>query len=152
MKPVAATTIRRVKSTVSVTREQRIQAPRADVWAMIADPNMQERLDPRCRAVSATGDWRSVGSEFILAVRGVRLRYVVVEADAAVRWVANVQRGGKQVAIQRGELSGDGADTLLRWTVTISAGPLTRRLAARSCERELPRWLAAVEREVRANV
>jgi uncharacterized protein YndB with AHSA1/START domain len=137
-----------VKNSVSVTRERRIPSNPARVWEIIADPNMQERVDRRCRVESATGDWRSEGSEFVLVVRGVRMRYVVAEAVPGVRWVANVDRGGKPAAVQCGELRGDDAGTVLRWTVTVGAGALTRRLAERSCERELPRWLASVEREV----
>ena len=144
--------IRTVKSTVSVTREQRISATPADVWAIVADPSMQERLDPRCRVESVTGDWWRAGAEFIVIVRGVRLRYVVTEAVPGFRWTANVGRGGKHTAVQSGELIGDGPGTLLRWTVGVSAGPLMRRLVERTCERELPHWLAAVEREVLARV
>lgn len=149
---IVKATIRGVRSTVSVTREQRIAASRADVWKVIADPCVQARLDSRCRLESATGDWRAAGSEFVLIVRGNRLRYVVVEADAGIEWVAKVDRRGQPVAIQRGELVEDRMGTLVRWTVTVSAGRLMRPLAKRSCERELPRWLAAVEREVLANV
>lgn len=113
---------------------------------------MQERLEPRCRVESATGDWRAAGSEFTLNVRGVRLRYAVTQAEPGVRWAASVDRAGKQAGAQGGELIAHGTGTLLRWTVTISAGPLVRRLAKRSCERELSRWLSAVEREALASV
>lgn len=137
---------------MSVTREQRISAAPLVVWAIVADPTMQERLDPRCRVESATGDWRAAGSEFILNVRGVRLRYVVTQAEPGIRWAASVDRAGKRAGAQGGELAADGTDTLLRWTVNISAGPLVRRLAKRACERELPKWLGAVEREALASV
>lgn len=142
---------RPVKNSVSVTCVQRIAATPAEVWAVVADPHMQERLEPRCRLESTTGDWRTAGSEFTLAVRGVRLRYVVVEADPGVCWVAQVERSGKRAAIQTGELSAGEAGMMLCWTVTVSVGPLMRWLAQRSCERELLRWLAAVERETLAN-
>jgi carbon monoxide dehydrogenase subunit G len=145
-----ATTIRKVKRAVTVTREQYISADTAHVWAIVADPNMQERLDPRCRLEFASGDWRSAGSEFVLSVRGVRVRYVVSEAERGLRWSAIVDRGGRQAGVQRAELSERGAGTLLRWSVTMPLGPLVRGLAKRSCERELPRWLAAVEREALA--
>lgn len=139
-----------MKDSVSVTRERSIAAPAADIWRVVADPTIQERLSPRCRLESATGDWRLVNSEFTLKVRGARLRYVVIEADPGARWVAQVEHGKKKVGAQIGELSADQTGTLLRWTVTSSAGPLMRRVARRSCERELPRWLAQVEREVLA--
>jgi len=134
----------------SVAREQRIAAFPDDVWAVVADPSMQPRLDPRCTLESTTGDWGNVGTEFVLVMRGVRLRYMVAESVLGVRWVAEVDRRGKRAAVQQGELSTDGTTTLLRWTVTAWAGPLTRRLAERACESELPRWLTAVEREVLA--
>jgi carbon monoxide dehydrogenase subunit G len=141
-----------MKSTLSVTCEQRIPATAAVVWDVVADPDMHERLDSRCRLVSATGDWRRAGSEFVLAVRGVRLRYVVAEADPGLRWVGKVDRGGNHAGVQCGEFDSNGTETLLRWTVSVATGPLTRRLVKRSCERELLRWLAAVEREALASV
>lgn len=137
---------------MSVTRQQRIAATPAVVWEVVADPSMQERLDRRCHLESTSGDWRSVGSEFVLVARGARLRYVVSDAEPGVRWTATVERAGRQAGVQSGELSADGPGTLLRWTVTLSVGPLLRRLAERSCERELSRWLAAVEREALAGV
>lgn len=66
--------------------------------------------------------------------------------------MASVYRAGKRAGVQGGELAADGTGTLLRWTVNISAGPLVRRLAKRTCERELPKWLGAVEREALASV
>jgi hypothetical protein len=141
-----------MKNSVSVTREQRILADPGSSqqpafgWSSLT--RICKSVWTRCRIESAVGDWRAQGSEFVLVVRGVRMRYVVAEAIPGVRWVANVDRGGKSAAVQCGELRGDDGGTVLRWTVTVAAGALTRRLAERSCERELPRWLAAVEREV----
>lgn len=145
--PPAAATLRTVQRSLVVTRERVIEVNPAVVWAVVADPRSQERLDARSRRESATGDWRSAGSQFVLAVRGIRWRYVVSRAEPGVRWTADVERGGRPAGVQDGELTGTGTGTLLRWTVTMSVGPFMRRLAQRSCERELPRWLAAVERE-----
>jgi len=136
-----------VKSEASVTQQLRIRAGQAAVWDVIADPSMQERLDPRSRVDSASGDWKCAGSEFTLVVRGSRVRYVVVQAEPGFRWVSRVEHSGKQIAVQRAELTTSGADTLLHWTVTVSLGSVQRWLWKWSCKREMPRWLAAVERE-----
>ena len=133
-----------------MTREVRIGADPVAVWSVIADPSMQERLDPRCRVDSALGDWRVAGSEFTIVVRRARLRYLVIQAEPGFRWLTRVEHNGKQVAVQRGELTTSEADTLLSWTVTVSVSRLQRWLWERSCKREMPRWLAAVERETLA--
>lgn len=109
---------------------------------------MYERLDPRCHLVSTTGNG-DVGSEYVLNVRAglvqARLRYVVRETVPETRWVAQIDRAGKDAGIQDAELVPETAGTLLRWTVTLPTGRLTRRLVAASCERELDKWLAAVD-------
>jgi carbon monoxide dehydrogenase subunit G len=142
------TRLRAVKSTVSVTQERRIAATPVAVWYVIATPEMHERLDPRCHLESTTGNG-DVGSEYILNVRvglaRARLRYVVREAIPETRWVAEIDRAGKDAGVQRAELTPETAGTLLRWTVTLPTGRLTRRLVTASCERELDKWLAAVD-------
>jgi hypothetical protein len=139
-----------VQSEASVTQELRVRADPAAVWSVIADPSMHERLDPRSRIDSTSGDWRCAGSEFILMTRGSRVRYLVVQAEPGLRWMARAEHNGKQLAVLRAELTTSGADALLRWTVTVSLGRVRRWLWKRSCERDMPRWLAAVEGETLA--
>jgi carbon monoxide dehydrogenase subunit G len=143
-----------VNSKVSVTRERHIPATPDAIWSVISTPEMHERLDSRCHLESATGDG-GAGSEYVLVVRAglikTRLRYVVRESVPERRWIAEVDRGGSAAGVQHADLSRDEAGTLLRWNVTLSAGRLTRHLVTRSCERELERWLAAVDREALAH-
>jgi len=142
-----------VKSTVSVTQERRIAATPAAVWYVISTPQMHERLDPRCRLESTTGNGDG-GSEFVLNIRAglarARLRYLIREAIPETRWVAEVYRAGKDAGVQRAELRPETAGTVLRWTVTLPTGRLTRRLVTASCERELDKWLAAVDHHSRS--
>ena len=139
---------------VSVTRERRISATPDAVWHVISTPEMHERLDARCRLESTTGDG-GVGSEYNLVVRAglarARLRYVVTEAIPDVRWAAEIGRGGNAVGLQQAELVGDEAGTLLRWTVAVPTRRWTRSLVASSCERELEKWLGAVDHEAVAH-
>ena len=143
-----------MKSKVFVTRERRISATPDAVWHVISTPEMHERLDTRCRLESTTGGGE-VGSECVLLVRAglarARLRYVVTEAIPVTRWVAEIDRGGKEAGVQQAELVRDeAAGTFLRWTVTVPTRRLTRGLVTSSCERELEKWLAAVDREALA--
>lgn len=95
-----------------------------------------------------------VGSEYVVSVRvgllRVRLRYVIREAIPWTRWVAEVDRAGKHAGVQDAELVPGTAGTLLRWTVSLPTGRLTRRLVTASCKRELDKWLAAVDRHARS--
>jgi carbon monoxide dehydrogenase subunit G len=145
---------RAVKSTVSVTQERHISATPDAVWSVITAPEMHERLDSRCHLESTTGGGE-VGSEYVLLVRAglarARLRYVVREAIRETRWIADIHRGGKQAGVQHAELKRAETGTLLRWTVTMPTGRLTRRLVTASCERELEKWLAAVDHEALAH-
>jgi carbon monoxide dehydrogenase subunit G len=140
---------RAVKSTVSVTQERRIAASPATVWYLISTPEMHDRLDPRCHLESTTGNG-DVGSEYVLNVRAglaqARLRYVVREAIPEKTWVAEIDRAGKDAGVQPAELIPQTAGTLLRWTVTLPTGRLTRCLVTAWCERELDKWLGAVDR------
>lgn len=141
-----------MRTLVSVPGERQIDASSDAVWSVVSDPAMHERLDPRCRLESTSGDAGQVGSEYVLVVKAgrftkVRLRYVVVESEPNSRLVANVSRSGRQQGEQRAELSPDGLGTNLRWTVSVSVPSFTARLAARASERQLTEWLAAVERE-----
>jgi carbon monoxide dehydrogenase subunit G len=142
-----------VKSTVSVTQQRHIAATPAAVWYVISTPEMHERLDPRCHLESTTGSG-DVGSEFVLNLRAglarARLRYMVREAIPKTRWVAEIDRAGKGAGVQSAELVPEKAGTLLRWTVTLRTGSLTRRLVTASCERELDKWLAAVDHHARS--
>lgn len=147
------TRLRAVKSTVSVTQERRIAATPAVVWYVISTPEMHDRLDPRCHLESATGNG-DVGSEYVLNVRAglaqARLHYVVREAIPQTRWVAEMDRAGEYAGVQCAELVPETAGTLLRWTVTQPTSRLTRRLVTAWCERELDKWLAAVDRHSRS--
>lgn len=132
--------------------ERLIDADPQVVWSVIAEPAMQERIDPRCRVEFVSGGAGEMSSEYVLAFRSgslgvTRLRYVVVDAEPGVRWVAAVERGGKAHGEQRAELSTSPNGTLLRWTVTMWAGALNRPLFTATCRRALPKWLAALERE-----
>lgn len=142
-----------MKSTVSVTQERRIAATPAAVWYVISTPEMHDRLDPRCHLESTTGNG-DVGSAYVLNVRAgllrARLRYIIREAIPETRWVAEVDRAGKDAGVQRAELVPEAAGTLLRWTVTQPSDRLTRRLVTAWCERELDTWLAAVDRHSRS--
>ncbi|WP_158647473.1 SRPBCC domain-containing protein [Actinoplanes sp. ATCC 53533] len=142
-----------MKSTVSVTQERRIAATPAVVWYVISTPEMHDRLDPRCHLESATGNG-DVGSEYVLNVRAglaqARLHYVVREAIPQTRWVAEMDRAGEYAGVQCAELVPETAGTLLRWTVTQPTGRLTRRLVTAWCERELDKWLAAIDRHSRS--
>lgn len=143
-----------MKSMVSVTQERRISATPNAVWYVVSTPEMHERLDSRCHLESTTGGG-DVGSEYVLVVRAglarARLRYVVREAIPEAVWVAEVDRGGKEAGVQHAQLVPEEAGTLLRWTVTLPTGRLTRRLVTASCERELEKWLAAVDHEALAH-
>ena len=143
-----------MKVDVFVTRERQISAAPEAVWHVISTPEMNERLDARCHLESATGAG-GVGSEYVLLIRAglarARLRYVVTESTPDTRWVAEIDRGGKEAGVQQAELVRNEAGTLLRWTVTVPTGRLSRRLATSSCERELEKWLAAVDREALAH-
>lgn len=143
-----------MKSMISVTQERSISATPDAVWYVISTPEMHERLDFRCQLVSATGDG-DVGSEYVLVVRAglarARLRYVVREAIPEAMWVAEVDRGGKEAGVQHAQLVREEAGTMLRWTVTLPTGRLSRRLVTASCERELEKWLAAVDQEALAH-
>jgi len=138
---------------VSVTHERRIAASPAAVWYVISTPEMHERLDPRCHLALTAGQG-GVGSEYVLDVRAglarARLRYVIREAIPQTRWVAEIDRAGRDAGVQRAELVPETTGTLLRWTVTLPAGRLTRRLVTASCERELNKWLAAVDHHARS--
>lgn len=140
-----------VKPTVSVTQERHISATPDAVWFVISTPKMHERLDSRCHLESTTGGDGEAGSEYVLVVRAglarARLRYLVREAVQEKSWTADVDRGGKKTAVQQAHLLREEAGTSLRWTVTLSTGRLTRPLVAASCERELKKWLTAVDRE-----
>ena len=133
-----------MKSTVSVTQERRIAAAPAAVWYVVTTPQMYERLDPRCHLESTTGNGE-VGSQYVFTVRAslarARLHYLIREA----RWMAEVDRAGKHAGVQRAELLPDTAGTLLRWTVDMPTGRLTRRLVTASCKRELNKWLTTVD-------
>jgi carbon monoxide dehydrogenase subunit G len=138
---------------MSVMQERRIPATPAAVWYVISTPEMHDRLDPRCHLESTTGNG-DVGSEYVLNVGAglaqARLHYVVREAIPQTRWVAEMDRAGKYAGVQCAELEPETAGTLLRWTVTQPTGRLTRRLVTAWCERELDKWLAAVERHSRS--
>ncbi|GIF20037.1 hypothetical protein Ate02nite_27670 [Paractinoplanes tereljensis] len=140
--------LRAVKSTVSVTQERRIAAAPGAVWYVVTTPQMYEQLDPRCHLESATGNGE-VGSQYVFTVRAglarARLHYVIREATPDARWMAEVDRAGKHAGVQRAELLPDTAGTLLRWTVDMPTGRLTRRLVTASCKRELSKWLTTVD-------
>jgi hypothetical protein len=140
-----------VPRTVTVTRDHRIAATPDAVWEVVADPAAVPRLDERCRVESTYGSWGSVPSGYVILVRGSRLRYLVTEATPGLRWVAVVERNGRQHGVQRAELVGADGGTLLRWTVEVAPGPLPRRLVERLVARELEQWLDAVEREALAS-
>ena len=139
---------------ISVTQERRISATPDAVWYVISTPEMHERLDSRCQLESATGDG-DVGSEYVLVVRAglarARLRYVVREAIPEAMWAAEVDRGGKEAGVQHAQLVREDAGTMLRCTVSLPTGRLSRRLVTASCERELEKWLAAVDQEALAH-
>ena len=116
---------------------------------------MHERLDPRCRLESWSGEPGQVSSEYVLAVNAglfasFRLRYLIVDAEAPSRLAAEVTRGGKRAGEQRAELVPDGSGTLLRWTTVLWVGPRTRRIAEATSRKQLKTWLDAVEREALA--
>lgn len=141
-----------MRSSISVTAERAIGVPPEAMWALIADPEMHPRVDPRVRVLSASGEPGSVSSGYELEVRpgaGMRFRmqYVVVEAHVPLRLAADVTRGRKKLAEQRAEIFPHPGGSLLRWTVVMWPGLLTRRAAKASCERELAMWMASVERE-----
>lgn len=140
-----------MRTALEVTQARSIAAPPDAVWAVISRPAMHERLDRRLSLVSASGEDGQVSSEYVLRYRSglltVRMRYVVIESDPPARLVAEVSRGEKKLAEQRGEVEPAGDGSLLRWTVVQWVGPLTRRFAEASCEKQLKLWLDAVERE-----
>lgn len=144
-----------MSTEVSVTQERLIRTTPDVVWSVVAAPDMHERLDSRCTLNSTRGNGE-VGSEYELTVRAgavrARLRYRVREVAVGRRWVADVERAGKNAGTQEASLSPEGQATLLRWTVTVPTARLMRRLVGAACERELARWLDAVERESLARV
>lgn len=144
-----------MRTPLEVTEECTIAASTNVVWSVISSPAMHERLDPRCRLESTSGEAGQVSSEYLLTVRAglfarFRLRYVIVDAEPSTRLVAEVSRGEKRAGEQRAELVPDGAGTLLRWTVVQWVSSPARRIAEATTRRQLTTWLEAVEREALA--
>ncbi|SDC96501.1 SRPBCC family protein [Nocardioides lianchengensis] len=144
-----------MRTDVAVTQERLIPTRPAAVWSVVADPAMQERLDGRVRLESSSGADGEVGSGYVLAIRvaplvKMRLTYDVVEADPESRLVAHVTRKGVRYGEQHAELTSGPDGTLLRWTVVVSVGPVTARIAEQSVAQQLTPWLDAVAREAQA--
>lgn len=136
----------------SVSEERSIAATPSAVWAVISDPARHERLDPRVRLVSRTGEDGQVGSGYVLTLRywivmRIRIRYVIVDADTESRLVAHMSRDDRRVIEQHADLVADPAGSRLRWTMVSPLGPFSRWVARRTAPRELTTWLDAVERE-----
>ncbi|MFD1247656.1 SRPBCC family protein [Nocardioides ginsengisoli] len=129
------------------TREVEIAAGARAVWDVVAAPAAHPRLDPRVRLVESNGADGTAGSSYVVAVGSTRLRYMITDAVPGDRLVADVFRGERRVAEQRGELTASERGVVLAWTVTQWAPWPLRGLMARVCRKALPRWLAAVERE-----
>lgn len=73
---------------------------------MVSDPVMHERLDPRCRLVSATGKTGEPGSGYELTVRA---------GGTVLRWTVTLPGGGLT-----GRLAGASAKKQLRtWLAAV---------------------------------
>jgi len=144
-----------MRTDVSVTQERQLAADPAAVWSVISDPAMHERLDARARLESRSGEDGEAGSGYVLAMRvaplvKIRLQYDIVEAEREKRLVAHVTRKNSRYGEQQAELTSGPDGTLLRWTVVLSVGPVTARVAEQSIAQQLTPWLEAVEREALA--
>ncbi len=137
---------------LTVTEEIVVGASPGAVWTVLTDPALHPELDPRCRLRSTAGTPGTVGSSYVLMVTPARGRPTALEyrlSEVVSERFLNFQvhrPDGVWQTEQRAELIAEGDGVRLRWSIGIDARWVNRPLYRRACARELPTWLAAVDR------
>jgi len=123
---------------MDMTGEQRIAAPRQDVWEALNDPEVLKACIPGCKSLEKTSD-NEMKASVTLAVGPVKATFAgnvtLSEINAPTSYVITGQGSGGVAGFAKGQakvnLADDGDGTLLTYTAKADVGGKLAQLGGR---------------------